>query len=617
MNWLPGSDYQYWAVGLVAHALAGCPATFFGVLAGLEVLVLAGWTLSRRGPGPRATFLVLAALAAALAWTLRDRSFLLGDSRFWIQNTAVAGRFLPAERAPVSAMVLGSAADLTGSFLESQTVLGLLSVLFGVGAAAAAWRIAAAESAPGRARTAAVFPVLALFATPVGFNFFGHIESYPLFMFLMAVFLAVLRRDLARNRGFFLSLAVLLVMVFFHYMAALLAVPALAVVVAGTRMSGRRLALGYLGLLAAAYVVFAAVPPLRQHTLLVRTGGFTAFADYLWDVLNMWLLLAVPLGVIAVRVAGRVVTDRFGRVLLLTAITFIVFPLFADFELGGYRDMDLMGPALLALAVFCAVGLVRDPAPRALSLAWFAAGAVFLAGIQTLTLCPAGATEMERHLARAVMENEARANAEEILAFYYRERNDLERAEVHMERAVEAMPGNRRQWGPLGEIQLALGDTAAAIESLTLAMDSPRAGRTAPLLGEVLSQQGRVREAIDVLESQRADVMADARGSAALAVAYFQAGLPESTLAVAEERLAIDPKDAVAYYNGASALARLGDAEGALRALGMATRLDPTNVHYHRQTVRYLLSLPDGDARARSYIEGLSPAMAESLTAGS
>ena len=614
MDWLPGSAYQYWAVGLAAHALTDCPQTFLWVLAGLEVLVLAGWALARRGPGPRASFWILAALAAAFAWAARDQNFLLGDSRVWIQNAAVAGRFLPADRAPVSAMTLGLLADLTRSFLESQTILALSSVLLGVGTAWMVWRVAAAEAGGTGSRRLAAFAVLALFCTPIGFNFLGHIEAYPLFMFLMAVFLAVLRRDLNRGGSFFPSLLALIVMVFFHYMAALLAVPVLAVLAAGNRMSRRGLVLAYLGLLAAAYVVFAAIPPLREHTLLVRTGGLPAFLDYGWDLLNMWLLLFVPLGLVAWRVADKVIADTFGRILLLTAVTFIVFPVFADFELGGYRDLDLMGPALLALTLFCAVGLARGGGR--LPVLGFALGAVFLAGIQTLALCPAGAQEMERHLARRVMEAEARANAEEILAFFYREQGDLARAREHMEGAVTAMPGNRRQWGPLGEVQLALGDTAAAIESLSLAMDSPRAGRTAPLLGEVLTKQGRPREAIAVLESVRDEVLADARGSAALAVAYYEAGMPESTLAVAQERLDIDPRDAVAYYNGASALARLGDGEGALRALTLAVRLDAGNLHYHRQMLRFLLTLPDGAARARSYLAGLDPALADSVTAG-
>ena len=76
----------------------------------------------------------------------------------------------------------------------------------------------------------------------------------------------------------------------------------------------------------------------------------------------------------------------------------------------------------------------------------------------------------------------------------------------------------------MGEFQLARGDTANAIESLTKSMTTPRAPKTAPLLGELLIRTGQPERAIEILEPRRAMLITDAQAAAALAVAYFRVG---------------------------------------------------------------------------------------------
>jgi len=173
------------------------------------------------------------------------------------------------------------------------------------------------------------------------------------------------------------------------------------------------------------------------------------------------------------------------------------------------------------------------------------------------------------------MEPGARWIGTEILAFHHFGRDELEDAERVMRKAIAQRPANDRLYGPLGEMQLAKGDTASAIVSLTRSMSSWRAPRSASLLAELLTLTGEPETAIEVLRPFRALVIGDSRAAAALAVAYYRAGYPDSMVAATRERLAVDPADHLAHFNAASGWARLGNLEAAIEELNHAVRLDP------------------------------------------
>lgn len=96
--------------------------------------------------------------------------------------------------------------------------------------------------------------------------------------------------------------------------------------------------------------------------------------------------------------------------------------------------------------------------------------------------------------------------------------------------------------------------------------------------------------AIEVLRPFPELVRGNSRASAALAVAYYRAGYPDSMVATARDRLAVDPTDHLAHFNAASGWARLGNLGAATEELKQAMRLDPDNVTYRRQLDRLLES---------------------------
>jgi tetratricopeptide (TPR) repeat protein len=605
-----------WALGLLETAARGCPATFLKISLGLCVLILLAAVLSRGRTRPATALVVLAVLSAALAWAARDRLLLLGDSRIWVHNAEVLGSRLPVYRAPLSAIVLGRLTDALRGVAGARDVLAVVSVLSGVAIVFLLWPALRGDAPPERRRFAGAFIAAAIFTQPLALNFYGHVEAYPFALVLFAVFLAALHRDVVRGGTPWRTGVALTALALSHVSGALAAVPLAAWVWARWRGARGRMVPRYVVLLVAAALLVFALPVTRAHTLLLRPWEGRDLLDYALDILNGWFLLFVPLGLLALRVRRSSLADDFGRLLGLLAVTFALFPVLAYFELGVYRDLDLLGPAFVSLALFTAVGAAREPRlnPRVAILSLIP-GALLLAAIQTLAICPAGAIELERHLRRGAMTPEARSGAAEILAFYERERGDLPAAEAMARRAITIVPGNLRRWGLLGEIQLARGDTTAAIESLERSMTTNRAPRSAPILAELYTRSGRTEDALRALRPIADSIPYDARASAALAVAYFRAGLPESTLAVVERRLRAAPDDDVARFNAAAAWSRLGSLDRAAEALAEAARLRPENRQYQIQLLRVLLALPDGEARADAYLRSLEPALAESLRA--
>ena len=132
----------------------------------------------------------------------------------------------------------------------------------------------------------------------------------------------------------------------------------------------------------------------------------------------------------------------------------------------------------------------------------------------------------------------------------------------------------------------------------------------------MLTVTGKPERAVEILRPFRAELVNSSAAAAALAVAYFRAGFPDSMLLVTRDRLAVDPSDHVAHFNAASGWAVRGEYERALVELERAVGLDPDNVMYHRRAVQVLLRMPGGDRRARGYLDRLSPALRDSVVSG-
>jgi len=604
----------FWTPNLLVQAVRGCTAVVFqswgllllavgfGILAGRRVRM--GWTFF---PG----ILVF----ASVAWWLRDRLFLLADSRLWVHTTESFGTQVPLYRAPLSAKVMGQVTGALENWVGAAESLAILSVAAGVITAIALW-LGMREKNPG-SRSLGPFLALAwIFGQPMGFVFYGHIETYPFAAAILALVLAAARKDFQTQRVRLITLILFLMLVFAHALSIFLLIPVLALLWARQR-PGLGVLRSYVLLLLPFGLAAVAVPEFRSHLTLFQGFSIPELGRYTADIANGWILCLLSPAVILFGGRRFSEMDGYGKFLGLTAFTFLILPFFASFDLGIYRDLDIFTPGFVALTFLAVHEISLRPVSTRRIAVSLGAGSLFLGAFLSLSICPQGGIPvLEAHLSRATMTEGGRSYGYEVLAYYYREKNNLARAEENMHAALQVTPGNHRLWGPVGEFQLARGDTAEAIVSLTKSMATPRAPKTAPLLGELLIRTGHPETAMEILEPRRALLITDAQAAAALAVAYFRVGLPESTIAVSRERLAIAGDDDIAFFNLASGLSATNQGEDAERMLRQAIALAPEKVSYHRSLVRVLLSLPGGHNRATEYLEQLPKPLAEEIYRG-
>jgi Flp pilus assembly protein TadD len=591
---------SWWALGILLEAFRGCAGTSSLVTFALVLLTAgAGSAFAFRGRSWTA-FGMGSLVFLGVAWLLHDRLYLLGDSRLWVHHAQVFGTEVPPYRAPLGATLMG----LVGSVGSNPTLmLSLLSVVCGsLTAAALAWgtwrRTENGQESPG------AWLLLALcFGQPLSLIFYGHIETYALLAVALGLFLASVGLDVRDSRVSPRSVLLLLILVLTHLVGVLILIPLLTVFGFRRPRGGITVYPVLLVILAGAVLV---VPALRGHSIVGQGWSAKEILVYLGDVLNGWFLLLLPAGVLFFVLGKPRINDPYGRFLGYATLTFALLPLLRIFELGIYRDLDLFAPAFVTVTFLMIHLLVRGPAPsRSRLLAVLGTGAILLAPWITLSISDAGNETMAKQLRRGAMTTAGRSYGYETLAFSAWDADDLESAESMMRSAIAVTPGNRRQYGPLGEIQLARGDTTSAIASLEESMSTPRAPRTAPLLGELYTRTGRFRDAIEVLEPHREEMVRKSCSASTLAVAYYWLDLPESTVAVGRQRLTVEPGDDVAHFNVASGLTKMGDYKKAIQSLRNAASIDPTRIDYHLALVRVMLQLPDGEAEAENYLRGL------------
>ncbi len=604
-------SFSPWALGIFLDAIRGCAGLTGVVTLGLLTLVAGvgsafafqGRSWSTLGAG---SLIFLGA-----AWFLRDRLFLLGDSRLWVHHAQVFGTEVPPYRAPLGATLMGLIGNVGG---DPILMLSLLSMVCGaLTAVALAW----GTWRPGK--TGRIIPgawlILALcFGQPLSLIFYGHIETYALLAVSLGFFLASTGLDVRDSRTSPRSILLLLILVLTHLVGVLIVIPLLAVF--GFRRLRRETTV-YLVLLAVLAGAVMLIPALRAHSMVGQGWSVKETLVYLGDVLNGWFLLLLPATILFFSLGRPRIEDPYGRFLCYSTLTFALVPLLRVFELGVYRDLDLFAPGFVTVTFLMVHLMTRGPAlSRARLLPALGTGAVLLVPWIVLSICGAGNRTMAAQLEHGAMTAGGRSYGYEALAFSSRDGGDLEEAETMMNLAIAVTPGNHRLHGPLGEIQLAQGDTASAIENLEKSMLTHRAPRTAPLLGELYARTGRFRDAIRVLEPHRAQALKRSGSASTLAVAYYWSDLPESTVAVGRRRLAIDPDDDVAHFNVASGLTKLGEYEGAVNSLRTAVALEPGRIEYHRALVRVLLTTPDGDIEAEDYLQGLEPELRNAVLRG-
>jgi hypothetical protein len=162
-----------------------------------------------------------------------------------------------------------------------------------------------------------------------------------------------------------------------------------------------------------------------------------------------------------------------------------------------------------------------------------------------------------------------------------REFNDLKTGIPALAAAIaREKPAAFEPYFQLGEARRAAGDLKAAETAYREALlRAPGNARVKSALGDALLRQGRLREAIPLLES--------ANHRMALAVAYGQAGRLQDSLRVLRALVADQPESPMAWLNLGVTLEQSGDLPGAAAAYREAIRQQPdfAQARHHLNTL--------------------------------
>jgi tetratricopeptide (TPR) repeat protein len=510
-------------------------------------------------------WLGLAAWGAAL-WTLRTKSFLLGDQALWITRLEEGTEVVYSE--PLSAIAWRGFRWLllrAGAPIEPES-LAILPVLCGLVAAPLCLQIGREAAGPSRAGWFAALALLAG-ASQV---YFGYVEVYALVgVALLAYFWLALRfvhgRSSAVLPGIALGVAVS------SHLASAVFVPSYLFLVFRRPISRVQRATALATTLAVVVGIFTVAAfgyrellhPVRLiWEALWMSGG--ARADLpaallaplrVLSDLGNWLLLsaAVPIMLLAASVAsGRKARQPAEPALAFLAVAGVSgLLLAATLCVPGTpaQDWDLLtiGAIPIVLLGAAAGGRLldrRENRGMGAGLALLSAGG--LLGFALTNADPAAAVRRFETLMSddATLSAHERAYGNEKLADYYSERGNGERAVRFARRALAADSANARYWGKVGQALYQLGRYSEAAPYFAAAVErGAPPGPSYYYLGYAELQMGRPREAVPLLwKAVRAEPNRSVYWSA-LGLALVSSGDAERGRAIWERTLARWPDD--------------------------------------------------------------------------
>jgi hypothetical protein len=451
------------------------------------------------------------ALAAALAFPLRERFHLIGDSDLRLRaidamtvagasgtNLGGIGTLMHAQpldrwldvRLPLELARLGVPPTLTIALLGAALLLVTL---------AAFARACAAAPEPLRRPLLAA---LALAGTLQAFA--GYAEVWALALAVAAWWWTSLDRPFTRPRDALRAAALWLLLFLSHRLALVMLVPqawrALGPPLAGDRPAARRLHLVLtlaLAALALALGAHAGVPALGRDAGDLARSLFDPAAPRVtppWDLFGL-LALTMPLALLAVPVAGRhalVAAARSPRAALALAALvplapmLLVYPV-APHGMGAMRDWDLAAlPGLIAS--LAAAGLVASAPPaRARAALVFALPLLALQAVGWVAVNADVAAGERRALAIAeapfAPPAEQRNHALVFLGYRAAGQRDFARSARRFEAAAAVLPNPRhllfasQAWAAAGDVAGARRCLAGALALGPLPPDVARTAR--------------------------------------------------------------------------------------------------------------------------------------------
>jgi tetratricopeptide (TPR) repeat protein len=452
------------------------------------------------------------------------REALLGDAAIWIQGVQADTLKLSSE--PLSARVLDGVADwirAKGGTID-QASLGVVSHAAAIPAGllfagialeiggAAAWGI----------------PLALLLTLGASQFYFGYIESYPIALVFVLLFLWLGLRA-ARGASAVLLAGVALAAAGTAHLATLLLYPAYAYLALREPGPLWRRALVILFPSAVLAIAFALVgydlrnliQPLRAATQTVNIAGTLdtfrrSYSFFSWehanDVLNQ-TLLAAPVALLLLLVGSRVLPRRIKewdpRLLFLTvaAVVGIAAACMAMTPVAPAQDWDLYAFLLVPAAVL-GIGVVSLLAPELLrGVAGAAVAALSACLMLSFILVNTDSSASIRRFATVV--NDAgrvspygRAYGNEILWVLHRSRGEREMALQFAQATLAAEPTNPRYSINLGHSLLAFRRIEEAIPHFRRAMEVAPGRWDAPYdLGLCYASVGRHAEALALFEA--------------------------------------------------------------------------------------------------------------------
>ncbi|MBN2287727.1 MAG: tetratricopeptide repeat protein [Candidatus Glassbacteria bacterium] len=546
-----------------------------------------------------------AAAAGVLFWSLRCRVYLLGDGYWWIRNVEGGIRFHLNE--PLALYLTWLARDFGGRLagISTEGAFRFISIAGGV---VSVYLLFLLARLMGRRSGAGPLIFLGLLTLGTTQLFLGYVETYPLVIAAVILYIFLGIRQLESNGSVFWPAVAFLLCLLMHLTAASLA-PSLAWLYRhwwknpGKSSKPGSLVLVLAGPLLVVTIFLLSIGMTPALFLGSSEGGTLPFFPFvqagsvyfsyglfslphLSDLLNLALLISpfcIPLWLLPVVYKDRL-GPREGFLVLASLFPLGALVMFNP-ELGFPRDWDVFAFSLIAPTLLGITMLVKVSGNQKGLLGY--AGTVII-GTSLLHLVPwvlvqadeGRSLERYEHLLAAGTARSAHARAfgHEDVTNYYRGKERYDIAAAHYRKAIEATPGTSRLYLNLAamyqrEEQL---DQAIAVMEKAAVM-FPEELEVKIRLGSFYRDAERFREAADQYAGAvrlKPDLYG---GWFNLGTMLIKTGDYREAVGPLQKAVELCPDSVSAHLNLGSSFAFTGVIDRAIQEYRTALKLDPDN----------------------------------------
>jgi tetratricopeptide (TPR) repeat protein len=459
----------------------GLPAAFVFLSFGLLVVVSSGFRsfcartvawigalnpVRRTDRAKAGGLLALCVVSAILFWRLRNATHFLGDGYLWADHLTTNVVF----NEPVTSWLYRAAFRLMKALWLSGTLsptdaAAIISGASGIVFLVFAWLTVRTLTKEAREYR---FLLLSLLSTGTMLLFFGYVEPYPPLAASVMAFIYYGIRFIQQKSGYVAVIAAFIVMVLLHF-SSLAMIPALAVLFPirkGRMISGRKLHLSLVAMVAAGVAVlwvlqrgrmfsgffFEKFVPLFPGPHRNRIAYPIFSWKTLFDAFNE-LILICPIALLifaGLRRSNGPRSERTNGILpFLETITVFYLMEFLLFNknIGVSRDWDLFAPLAIPIALLTGLVLLDRYRRRTSTLSAIAFSIIIVHTAPWVALNAIKDTSLKRFVdlvENGYWSDYAKGYGYSTLGFYFKRMSDNGRAVRFMKAASEADEGNTR-----------------------------------------------------------------------------------------------------------------------------------------------------------------------------